>query len=61
MALIAVWVLIAAALLTCWVWAVVDIGRAELSDGQRLGWIAIVIFAPVVGTLAWALAGRRRR
>ncbi|MBV0893893.1 PLDc N-terminal domain-containing protein [Microbacterium sp. NC79] len=40
--------------------ALVSIGRdSSLTAGQRLVWVLLAIFLPVVGPVAWLVAGRR--
>lgn len=40
--------------------ALVSVGRdSSLTAGQRLVWVLLAIFLPVVGPVAWLLAGRR--
>jgi Phospholipase_D-nuclease N-terminal len=34
--------------------------RTHLSDIGRLGWIAVVVFAPLLGTIAWFVTRPKR-
>lgn len=45
-----------------WVAALVSISRCSplMSGLEAVGWYAIVIFAPVIGTLVWFFFGRDR-
>jgi hypothetical protein len=40
--------------------AVVDIARSGHEPGVKLGWVAVVLFFPCVGALAYLIVGRKR-
>lgn len=55
-----VWSAVAVAALTALVVALFSIGRdASLSPGQRLVWVLIALFVPIIGPAAWFLARPR--
>jgi hypothetical protein len=42
-----------------WIWAIVDaIRNPALSDTQRLIWILVIFFFPILGAIIYAVAGR---
>lgn len=45
-----------------WIMALISISRRSplMSGLEAVGWYAIVIFAPVIGTLVWFFFGRGR-
>jgi len=45
-----------------WIMALISISRCSplMSDREVVVWYAIVIFAPVIGTLVWFFLGRDR-
>jgi len=51
----AVWVFIGIPILIVWVIGVVDIIRSDLSGTATIGWLALVLFLPIVGTLIYFL------
>ena len=56
-----VWSVLWLAALMLLVVAVVSLirSRARLTQGQALGWVALVLLVPVAGPLAWLFVGRR--
>ena len=51
--------LVTAALFGLWIWALSDISRRrDLTDAMKLLWAAIVVFAPFLGVIAYAIVGR---
>ena len=54
-------VLIVLLALALWLWVVVDVrGRRDMPGSTKGLWIAAAFFFPVIATLAYLLAGRRR-
>ena len=43
--------ILALACLAAWVWALVDILKSEFSGLNKLIWLALVIFLPLIGAL----------
>ena len=39
------------------IWAILQIAKSSASNGTKAVWIAIVLVLPVVGLIAWWLAG----
>ncbi|WP_033223229.1 PLD nuclease N-terminal domain-containing protein [Kitasatospora phosalacinea] len=51
------------ALLALWVWAFIDClttPEDEVRHLPKVGWVIIVLFFPLVGSIAWLVAGRTR-
>lgn len=59
---ILLWTIGIGGLAVFWVAALVSISRrsSQMSGLEAVGWYAIVVFAPVVGTLVWFFFGRDR-
>ncbi len=41
------------------IWAIVQILKSGMTNGSKLFWVLIVICLPVLGLIAWLVAGRR--
>ncbi|MBP3865528.1 MAG: PLDc_N domain-containing protein [Pseudomonas sp.] len=41
-------------------WAIRGVMKSGARSSSRLMWIAIIIFAPLLGMLAWLVAGPRQ-
>lgn len=41
------------------IWAIVQILQSGHTSGSKLFWVLIIICLPVLGLLAWLVAGRR--
>jgi hypothetical protein len=39
------------------IWAIVNVFKSGTSDGAKVGWLLAVLIFPIVGFLAWLLAG----
>ena len=39
------------------IWAIVSIFQSSTTTGMKLLWIVIVILLPIIGLIAWFLAG----
>ncbi|QKW20068.1 PLDc_N domain-containing protein [Kitasatospora sp. NA04385] len=51
------------ALLALWVWAFIDClttPEDEVRHLPKVGWVIVVLFFPLVGSIAWLVAGRDR-
>jgi hypothetical protein len=51
-------------ILVLWIFCVIDVVMAREDDVQHLpkwGWFILVLFFPLVGSVAWLAAGRPRR
>ncbi len=42
------------------IWALMNVWQSGTSDGAKIGWTIGVIVFPVLGFLAWILAGPKR-
>jgi len=42
------------------VWAILGIWRSHAGGGKKVLWTVLVILLPVVGLVAWLLAGPRK-
>lgn len=49
------------AILALDIWAVVSIWGSRVDTEKKLLWTVLVILLPVIGLIAWLLAGPRRR
>ena len=41
------------------IWAIIQILKSANSGGTKVFWVLIIICLPVLGLLAWLVAGRR--
>ncbi|HEY0301117.1 MAG TPA: PLD nuclease N-terminal domain-containing protein [Rhizomicrobium sp.] len=41
------------------IWAIVQILKGANSNGTKVFWVLIIICLPVLGLIAWLVAGRR--
>ncbi len=53
--------ILALACLAAWVWALVDILRNEFSGLNKLIWLALVIFLPLIGVILYYFIGREQK
>jgi len=53
--------ILALACLAAWVWALVDILRSEFSGLNKLIWLALVIFLPLIGVILYYFIGREQK
>lgn len=49
--------LIWAAILGLDIWAILNVFRSNSSDGAKVGWTAGILIFPLLGFIAWFLAG----
>jgi hypothetical protein len=44
-----------------WIWALIDaIQNPRLSGNERIVWVLVIIFVPIIGSLLYLLVGRGR-
>ena len=55
-----IWVVLAIILVLLELWAIRGVMKSGARSSSRLMWIAIIIFAPLLGMLAWLGAGPRQ-
>ena len=41
------------------IWAIIQILKSANSGGTKVFWVLIIVCLPVLGLLAWLIAGRR--
>ena len=47
--------------LVLWIWALIDaIQNPRLSGNERIVWVLVIIFVPILGPLIYLLVGRGR-
>ena len=51
-----IWVVLAIILVLLELWAIRGVMKSGARSSSRLMWIAIIIFAPLLGMLAWLIA-----
>lgn len=45
-----------------WIWALIDIIRSEFADStNKIIWVLVIIFLPVIGALLYLLIGRGQK
>ncbi|VVN92419.1 PLD nuclease N-terminal domain-containing protein [Pseudomonas fluorescens] len=52
-----IWIVLAAVLLLVELWAINRVRKAQGKSSNKLLWIVVIVFVPLLGVLAWALAG----
>jgi hypothetical protein len=53
------WIGLSAILLLLDLWALVQIFRSEASVSAKAGWSLVLILLPLIGVVAWGIAGPR--
>lgn len=53
--------ILALACLAAWVWALVDILKSEFVGLNKLIWLALVIFLPLIGVILYYFIGREQK
>jgi hypothetical protein len=57
-----VWILLAAAALVVWIWALVDaLQNPSLDSTMRIVWVLVILLANVLGAIIYLLVGRTGR
>lgn len=44
-----------------WIWALVDIVRSEFTGYNKIIWLLLVIFLPVLGLILYYFIGRKQK
>lgn len=52
-----IWIVLTAVLLLVELWAINRVRKAEGKSSNKLLWIVAIVFVPLIGVVAWALAG----
>ncbi|VVO69481.1 hypothetical protein PS850_01252 [Pseudomonas fluorescens] len=52
-----IWIVLTAILLLIELWAINKVRKAEGKSSNKLLWIVFIVFVPLIGVVAWALAG----
>ncbi|EJM22422.1 hypothetical protein PMI22_01594 [Pseudomonas sp. GM21] len=52
-----IWIVLTAVLLLIELWAINRVRKAEGKSSNKLLWIVVIVFVPLIGVVAWALAG----
>jgi hypothetical protein len=52
-----IWIVLTAALLLVELWAINKVRKAEGKSSNKLVWMVVIVFVPLIGVVAWALAG----
>lgn len=52
-----IWIVLTAVLLLVELWAINRVRKAEGKSTNKLLWIVVIVFVPLIGVVAWALAG----
>ena len=55
-----IWIVLAAILVLVEVWAINKVRKAEGKSSNKLVWMVVIVFVPLFGLIAWALAGPKR-
>ncbi|MEM4141291.1 MAG: PLD nuclease N-terminal domain-containing protein [Nitrososphaeria archaeon] len=53
--------LIPIVVLIFWIWTLVDIIRSEFPGSNKVIWILVVIFVPLIGMILYFLIGRKQK
>ena len=52
-----IWIVLTAVLLLVEIWAINKVRKAEGKSSNKLVWMVVIVFVPLFGLIAWALAG----
>ncbi|MBY8934821.1 PLD nuclease N-terminal domain-containing protein [Pseudomonas fluorescens] len=52
-----VWIVLAAVLLLIELWAINRVRKSQGKSSNKGVWIVLIVFVPLFGLIAWALAG----
>lgn len=52
-----IWIALTATLLLVELWAINRVRKAEGKSSNKLVWMVVIVFVPLFGLIAWALAG----
>ncbi|KJZ40282.1 MULTISPECIES: PLD nuclease N-terminal domain-containing protein [Pseudomonas] len=51
------WIVLTAVLLLIELWAINRVRKADGKSSNKLLWIVVIVFVPMIGVLAWAAFG----
>ncbi|KQZ91597.1 MULTISPECIES: PLD nuclease N-terminal domain-containing protein [unclassified Pseudomonas] len=54
------WIVLAAVLLIIELWAINRLRKSEGKASTRGVWMVVIVFVPLLGLIAWALAGPKQ-
>ncbi|QAY85683.1 PLD nuclease N-terminal domain-containing protein [Pseudomonas arsenicoxydans] len=52
-----IWIVLTAVLLLVELWAINRVRKAQGKSSNKLLWIVVIVFVPLIGVIAWAVAG----
>ncbi|RON15934.1 hypothetical protein BK660_26690 [Pseudomonas brassicacearum] len=52
-----IWIVLTAVLLLIELWAINRVRKAQGKSSNKLLWIVMIVFVPLFGVIAWAVAG----
>ncbi|MCU1763123.1 PLD nuclease N-terminal domain-containing protein [Pseudomonas sp. 14P_8.1_Bac3] len=52
-----IWIVLAAILVLVELWAINKVRKAEGKSSNKLVWMVVIVFVPLFGLIAWAVAG----
>ncbi|MDR9751849.1 PLD nuclease N-terminal domain-containing protein [Pseudomonas sp. SZMC_28357] len=55
-----IWIVLAAILLVIELWAINRVRKAEGKSSNKLVWMVVIVFVPLIGLILWAIAGPKR-
>jgi hypothetical protein len=55
-----IWIVLAAVLLLVELWAINRLRKAEGKSSNKLVWMVVIVFVPLIGLVLWALAGPKQ-
>ena len=44
-----------------WIWALIDILKSDFSGSNKIIWLLVVIFLPLIGIILYFAIGRKQR
>jgi len=48
-------------ILVPWIWALVDILKSKFTNSNKIIWLLVVIFVPIIGFILYFLKGRKQK
>ncbi|MGW8466140.1 PLD nuclease N-terminal domain-containing protein [Pseudomonas sp. CLCA07] len=54
-----IWIVLTAVLLLVELWAINRVRKAEGKSSNKLLWIVVIVFVPLIGVLTWAAFGSK--
>ena len=52
-----IWIVLTAVLLLVEIWAINKVRKAGGKSSNKLVWMVVIVFVPLFGLIAWAVAG----